>query len=305
MRKILLPAIAVAALFAAVSVASAQPGPGSSVARVWFFGHCDNQYPDGPTTNNVSNGSACRGFGVFFGDWDRQSMAEEIEDEASDEFYGQWLTTKLIAYNLASVGQRTQGIIDHDVCERDAPEPANIGGFGLWLAWFSVEPCLTPTLHATKIVCDDADYLPPFGDSYTIDENTVADFLAEGDTAEHCAVDPTWQFQWTAVDGVNDFPADENLIGPVAGWNTFAGSVVLWPEDFTDWGYNPVYVREVVQEGDWVDFMGEPYTAVFGCDGDWADWDNRAVVYQDGSLDHYCVAWNAPEPEEVIEVVSQ
>lgn len=149
MRKVILPAMALVALLGAVSAASADSEEAGS-ARLYLFGDCEATAAAGePSTQAAGHhGIGCRGFGIFVGGWDAESMGHRIVSKAAEAFGHSWYVSKLLAFNLAQRGQAVTGT-EYDQClvqpaedEGTAvaqPQAAN----GLFIAWFSLEPCAT------------------------------------------------------------------------------------------------------------------------------------------------------------------
>lgn len=137
MRKLLVLGAALVALLSLVSIA--QGLNGNDEAHIWFFGNCEQENDSVPTSLFLGDG--CRGIGLFVGDWDKESIAEAITDEAYDEFGGYWYVEHLKALNLfggdVQYGSNYGCYYDS---EETSIEPQSIG-YGLWIAIFSVEPC--------------------------------------------------------------------------------------------------------------------------------------------------------------------
>jgi hypothetical protein len=143
LRKILIPVIALIALFGVVAVASADSENGNH-SKIFFFGHCEEQITSTDVSGAGLFGHGCRGFGIFWGHWDHDSMVEQIAYKAGYKFGGDWEVTKFHAINVfggapltgASYGCEEPGGLQTNVVTNE------VNGIpGLWIAWFKVEPC--------------------------------------------------------------------------------------------------------------------------------------------------------------------
>lgn len=141
MRKFMILGAAIVALFSLVTIA--QGNSQNESAHVWFFGDCEvnPDTSDGNSASGLFLGGGCRGIGIFVGDWNPDGIAEEITDEAYDEFGGLWGVEYLKAVNLIGgdhVLLSGWGCYDEEVTSL-TPSVYNMGG--LWIALFSIEPC--------------------------------------------------------------------------------------------------------------------------------------------------------------------
>lgn len=160
-------------------------------------------------------------------------------------------------------------------------------------------PPTTAKILAQKIVCDAESYLPNWGngqETQMIDEDTAANFLAEGTNAQHCHLED-WTFEY-APDGT-DNPGDG--VGVAGGdWTPFAAGTPI--------SVNPtnlLWVREQF-DTDYVPFTGtnttQSVSAEIYCSDDVLHYDNYDYIapVKAGNT-YYCVAFNAPKPDSQID----
>jgi len=107
----------------------------------------------------------------------------------------------------------------------------------------TVEPA---TIIAHKIVCNDEENLPNWGEGGSdITSTTAQDFI---DSHQDCHFESNWEFQWEFQGTPN--PGDNT--GAAAGWNTFGptdGNGKATAEIFDLEGKDYLWVREVLKEG--------------------------------------------------------
>jgi hypothetical protein len=148
MRKLILATVALFGLFGATLVASADH---NDLNRAWFFGDCD-VYEGSSVTAAGDMYSGCHGFGIFFGDYDADSLAYAIEDEAWDEFWEDSVVVKLYAFKVGGGGTHfvapivggMYGSCDsgpYTESEEDDEEYLDWLSGGVWIAWFEIELC--------------------------------------------------------------------------------------------------------------------------------------------------------------------
>lgn len=151
-------------------------------------------------------------------------------------------------------------------------------------------------LNTAKIVCDDEDYLPNWGNGSTgypaINSTSADDWLAEGDNSEHCQkVD--WQFQWVSDSASSSNPGDQTNNAPLP-WDTFTESVNI--DTATLGADHKIWAREVTNDN-YIPFTGqnttEDVSAEIYCHTDVLNYDNWEQIdnFQAGQ-NYYCVAWN-------------
>ena len=158
------------------------------------------------------------------------------------------------------------------------------------------------TVVATKIVCDDEDYLPNWGVTQTpIDGNTVSNFLNTGDNGQHCSVAQDWQFQWgnQNVSSPGDDFYGEAPFGE--GWTTF-GPTDVNGETILDIGIDnitQIRIREVLKDG-YLPFTynndnnDNNVSAEMYCHMDTINYDNfDFITGLNVGGTYYCVAFNA------------
>ena len=147
MRKLLLVAVALFGLVGMSSIASADP---PDLNRAFFFGDCEPYEQNGAVTA-AGLTDACRGFGIFFGHFDQESLAGAVLDEYHDEFgYNPAYVVKLYAFKVGGGGTHfvppivgeTYGSCGYTgtALETQGIEGSDITG-GLWIAWFEIEVC--------------------------------------------------------------------------------------------------------------------------------------------------------------------
>ena len=133
--------VAIAPFAAAVNTATAVPEQDWHGSLVFFFGECEVN-SNSQTTEDIDD--ACRGIGLFWGDWTPETLAVGIAHEASYEMGGSWVVEKLKAYDLVhgelAVGKEYE-------CTYTDPqmtaEQVEIGYIAFWVAYFEVVPCFT------------------------------------------------------------------------------------------------------------------------------------------------------------------
>jgi hypothetical protein len=153
-RQLILLTIAIAALVGIAAVASAEEpnGEGLHHSFILFLGDCEGFNGGGGGIVEAQTGflHGCFGFAVFFGLWDADSMASEIQYEAEEELGGYWRVDHLKAFNLAHRGAPVFGGMDGGggyECPLntgvEAQESIPAGElWGVWIAFFTIEPCM-------------------------------------------------------------------------------------------------------------------------------------------------------------------
>ncbi|MCK5061428.1 DUF11 domain-containing protein [Candidatus Parcubacteria bacterium] len=163
-----------------------------------------------------------------------------------------------------------------------------------------------------KVECSDEQYLPNwgdvepiFGEPDMITATTAADYINtinDANESEVCWLDDGWEFQWG--DATMENPGNNIEYAEYAnGWNT-VGPTVGGEISFTRDSDANLKIREVVQDG-YVPFSGteSDVSAEIYCHNYIETYDNYAHLDEcDNELTwgetYYCVAFNAPEPEE-------
>jgi len=259
---------------------------------------------------------------TFF--WNGGAVDSALLDVASDNSHTAWVngvqvgqateldnfrSTTQDQYNTTAEivpGYNTLRVqVDND--GGDANPEKNPAG-GLFKLDVTGECAPPPTkVVATKIVCDDEVYLPNWGDhGPDITADTATDFLSGELESRHCRLEPDWDFEWAPVGTLN--PGDNT--GLAGGdWTQFGPTdengmaMTLLPvHDSPDY----FWVREAWQDG-YVPFTGlnvdQDVSAEMWCQSDVLNYDNYDRVDDPLSDEtEYCVAFNAPETENMCEL---
>ena len=94
------------------------------------------------TTVSLLDDDACRGVGLFWGDWNHYTLPGGIAYEAAHEFGGPWRVEKLKAYDLVH-GEVAVGVIYECTSNSSqlAAQQVSFGYIAFWVAYFEVAPC--------------------------------------------------------------------------------------------------------------------------------------------------------------------
>ena len=146
MRKSLALAAGFIALFGLSSLATAQaPQQDWHGSLTFFFGECDpnEDLSVEQVSANLFSGD-CSGIGMFWGDWDENTLPVGINEAAADRFGGNWRVTHLTGYDLVGrEGTIGGGEYSEYPCGAPDSEPVfTFGHIAFWVAWFDVEPCI-------------------------------------------------------------------------------------------------------------------------------------------------------------------
>ena len=163
MRKTIALAAGLVALLGLTSLATAQaPDQDWHGSLTFFFGECDpnEDLSVDQVSANLFSGD-CSGIGMFWGDWDENTLPIGINEAAADRFGGNWRVTHLTGYDL--VGREgTIGSAEYSQYPCGAPDSEPVFTFGhiaFWVAWFDVEPCIPPP--PAPVLFDDASIVSP------------------------------------------------------------------------------------------------------------------------------------------------
>ncbi len=165
------------------------------------------------------------------------------------------------------------------------------------------------TVIATKVMCDDEQYLPNWGADANmparVNENTATDWVNQSDG--HCWLEEGRYFEWGRP-GAGDPGGD--FVGPAGDpWNTFgptdANGMAQVNVSVND-NQSFIWMREVLEQYD-VPFTFESnrddsdnYSAEFYCNTDAYHYDNwdRIDGFDYGKT-YYCVGFNAPSKSKI------
>ena len=164
------------------------------------------------------------------------------------------------------------------------------------------EPVEPITIIASKVVCENEEDLPNWGEGGAdITISTAADWVSQENS---CSFAPGWSFQWGYGGAVSN-PGNDFYGEAQGNWNTFGptnedGVASVEIDDIEN--VSKIWVREVLQDG-YIPFSytntddnnDNDVSAEMYCASDVLNYDNYDYISnpQPGN-DYYCVAFNSP-----------
>ena len=170
------------------------------------------------------------------------------------------------------------------------------------------EPQQSVTIIASKVICNEEQYLPNWGNhSASIGETTASDYVdnINSQVGENvCRLETQWQFQWAPKDSGSNGDFQKNTNELSSPWNTFwSGEIVEIDQASVN---GRIEVREIIPDNipPMVGFSNDPgnvetsVSAEFYCTSDVYNYDNWEWINdpQAGQI-YYCVGFNALKEE--------